>query len=69
MFAYITWQRNDKEILIVFFVMSGPEASEGYLPCLFHVNCVHPVTFGSTKHPYTYMEFRSSRNLGASPVS
>ena len=43
MFAYITWQRNDKEILIVFSVMSGPETSESHLPCFLHVNCVHPV--------------------------
>ena len=43
MFAYITWQRNDEEILIMFFVMSSPETSEGYLTCFFHVNCVHLV--------------------------
>ena len=43
MFAYITWQRNDKEILIVFSVMPGPETSESHLPYFLHVNCVHPV--------------------------
>ena len=43
MFAYITWQRNGKEILIVFSVMSSLETSKSYLPCFLHVNCVHPV--------------------------